>query len=93
VQQEIRWPTGGIAAADLRQAPFLAAKVIFRCPSRLEAATDWLAVREADLLPVGYFHVVSHCRRLAAQCDPVIADDINALGWVLLIGPGGRGRW
>jgi hypothetical protein len=58
VQQEIRWPTGGIAAADLRQVPFLAAKVIFRCPSRLEAATDWLAVREADLLPVGYFHVV-----------------------------------
>jgi len=26
------------------------------------AARDWLAAREADLLPVGYFHVVSRYR-------------------------------
>jgi hypothetical protein len=26
-------------------------------------------------------------RRLAAQCDAVIADDVGAHGWVLLIGP------
>jgi hypothetical protein len=32
------------------------------------AATDWLAAREADLLPVGYFHVVF---TLPAQISPI----------------------
>ena len=32
------------------------------------AATDWLAAREADLLPVGYFHVVF---TLPAEISPI----------------------
>ena len=32
------------------------------------AATDWLAAREADLLPVGYFHVVF---TLPAEIAPI----------------------
>src|SRR5262249_7711551 len=36
---------------------------------------------------------VTDCgRRLAAQCDAVIADDIGAHGWVLLVDPVGRCR-
>jgi hypothetical protein len=44
------------------------------------AAQDWLAAREADLLPVGYFHVVF---TLPAEIGP-IAYQNKAVGYDLL---------
>ena len=40
------------------------------------AATDWLAAREANLLPVGYFHVVF---TLPAEIAPIA--NLNAQGF------------
>jgi hypothetical protein len=36
--------------------------------SEADTSTDWLAAREADLLPAGYFHVVF---TLPAQIAPI----------------------
>ena len=42
----------------MRQSPY-STPIHSHCPKCQGAvAADWLAAREADLLPVGYFHVV-----------------------------------
>jgi hypothetical protein len=41
------------------------------------AATDWLAAREADLLPVGYFHV--WLRTLLDLCSPAAIASLSTI--------------
>jgi len=62
------------------------------------AAKDWLAAREADLLPVGYFHVVftlpAEIAPIASQNKAVVYDLLfrTAAETLLTIAPTGQAR-
>jgi hypothetical protein len=62
------------------------------------AATDWLAAREADLLPVGYFHVVftlpAEIAPIAYQNKAIVYDLLfrTAAETLLTIAPTGQAR-
>jgi hypothetical protein len=62
------------------------------------AAQDWLAAREADLLPVGYFHVVftlpAEISPIAYQNNAVVYDPLfrTAAETLLTIAPTGQAR-
>ena len=62
------------------------------------AATDWLAAREADILPIGYFHVVftlpAEIAPIAYQNKAVVYDLLfrTAAETLLTIAPTGQAR-
>ena len=60
------------------------------------SATGWRrhTVRGVQFLvrSDGDLALIEYCRCLAEQPDSIIADDIDAHGWVLLAGPAARGR-